>query len=90
MARKKKVIELKPGLKFRGWDRDLWHVLSNFTDDGAEFWVVKSWAKYKQRWVYEVKSRSFMEWWLEHEESEVGEYVKSVRCDRGAGDPKKK
>jgi hypothetical protein len=43
------------GKKFRWFDRDLWHIVSYFNDNGL-FVVIKSWSKYKQRWCYEVHS----------------------------------
>lgn len=66
MARKK-VIELKPGLKLRGWDRTLWHVVGTLPDGDVELWVMKSWAKYKNYWVYEVHDRWSMDYLIEHQ-----------------------
>ena len=61
----KKSNEIKPGLKFRGWDRDLWHVVALFEDSGEELVVIKSWAKYTQHWVYRVKVKEVLQEWLE-------------------------
>ena len=66
MARKK-VFELKPGLKFRGIDRCLWHVVGSVCDGNELLWVCKSWALYKGYWVYEVKSSIVMNWILDHQ-----------------------
>ena len=46
--------DIKVGFKFHYWDKDLWHVVSLFKDNGDDMVVIKSWAKYKQRWCYKV------------------------------------
>ena len=43
------------GMKFRWWNKELYHIVSYFEDDGL-YVVIKSWTKYKQRWCYEVIS----------------------------------
>ena len=71
MARKnetKKVTEPKAGMKYRGLDRDLWHVVGTLPDGGYTLVVSKSWAKYKNRWVYEVYSDKTFEWLMDHQD----------------------
>ena len=67
MARRlAKKEDIKPGLKYRGLDRDLWHVVGTLPDGGYTVVVVKSWAKYKNRWCYEVMSMDSLLWVLNH------------------------
>ena len=69
MARKnetKKVTEPKAGMKYRGLDRDLWHVVGTLPDGGETLVVSKSWAKYKNRWCYNVMSLANFNWVLNH------------------------
>ena len=61
---KKKRPEIKVGAKFHWWDRDLWHIINIFEDDGCTLVVLKSWAKYKQRWVFKVDSKENIEWFF--------------------------
>jgi len=56
---------LKPGHKFRYSRNELYHVVTSFFDDNEEFFVIKSWNKYKQRWSYEVASRYLLEDWFD-------------------------
>lgn len=58
--------QLKPGYKFRGLDRDLWHVVGTLPDGDNTIVVAKSWAKYKRRWCYEVYSMYTFTWILNH------------------------
>jgi hypothetical protein len=69
----KKSNEIKPGLKFRGFDRDPWYVVTLFEDKGEEFVVIKSWAKYKQYWVYKVEAKESLQEWLEIQTREAVE-----------------
>lgn len=50
-----KLIDIKVGDKFHYTDRDLWHVVNIFDDKDYKLIVIKSWSKYKQRWVYKVE-----------------------------------
>lgn len=77
MARKKQPLEIKPGVKFHWYDRDLWHIVHIFQDGDYTMVVLKSWAKYKNRWVYEVADKEVIEWWLES---------KAFKEVNGAGD----
>ena len=61
----KKRPEIKVGAKFLWWDRDLWHIINIFEDNGEEMVVLKSWAKYKQRWVYQVESKEALEYFFD-------------------------
>lgn len=60
----KKRPEIKVGAKFHWWDRDLWHIINVFEDDGETLVVLKSWAKYKHRWVFKVDSKENIEWFF--------------------------
>lgn len=64
MPRKNRKPEIKVGEKFHWWDRDLWHIIDIFKDGDNEMIVLKSWAKYKNRWCYKVESREGLEWFL--------------------------
>lgn len=44
------------GKKFHYIDHDLWHIVTYFKDSDNHFVVIKSWAKYKQKWVYKVEN----------------------------------
>ena len=67
MARKKKVGELDPGYTYRGLDRDLWHVVGTLPDGDETLVVSKSWAKYKNRWCYNVMHLENYRWTLNHQ-----------------------
>ena len=54
---------LKPGFKYR-YLKSLWHVVTVFTDNGEEMVVVKSWAKYKRIWIYDVIHKETLIWYL--------------------------
>ena len=56
--------DIKVTFKFHYSDKDLWHVVSLFTDNGEDMVVIKSWAKYKRYWVYKVDSVEFILDWL--------------------------
>ena len=55
-----------PGKKFKWCDRDTWYIVGYLIDDknykrkNKDYFnhivIIKSWAKYKQRWVYETHS----------------------------------
>lgn len=61
------ISDVKTGFKFRGLDRDLWHVVGTLPDGDSTVVVVKSWAKYKRRWCYEVYSPYTFQWILKHQ-----------------------
>ena len=65
---KKSKKEIKPGLKYRGIDRDLWYVITIITDDGNELVVSKSWNKWKQSWLYTIASTSSIQWVLDRQD----------------------
>lgn len=65
MPRRKKQLEIKVGQKFRWYDRCLWYIVNIFQDNGEDLIVLKSWAKYKNRWIYRVESRYIMEYCFE-------------------------
>ncbi len=65
MPRRKKQLEIKVGQKFRWYDRDLWHIIAIINDNGEDLIILKSWAKYKSRWVYKVEFRDTMEYWFQ-------------------------
>lgn len=65
---KKSQKEIKPGLKYRGIDRDLWYVVSVINDAGNELVVVKSWNKWKKNWFYNIGSRAGVQWILDHQD----------------------
>ena len=67
MAKKSNEVKIEPGLKYRGWDRDPWYVVLLFEDKGAEYVVVRSWAKYRRRWTYQVLIKEVLEDWLGRE-----------------------
>lgn len=58
--------QLKPGYKFRGLDRDLWHVVGTLPDGDDTMVVSKSWARYKNRWCYNVQTLDSYLWVLNH------------------------
>lgn len=62
MARKKTPFQALPGQKYIGTDRDPWYVVGSVQDGEEEVVVVKSWAKYKQRWVYNAKPKESVLW----------------------------
>lgn len=63
-AKRKKNPEIKVGEKFHWWDRDLWHIVNIFKDGDCEMIVLKSWAKYKNRWVYNVEYKESLEYFF--------------------------
>lgn len=65
----KKRPEIKIGSKFHWWDRDLWHIVNIFYDGDYEMIVLKSWAKYKNRWVYEVTYREVLDDYFDLQEA---------------------
>lgn len=65
---KKSKKEIKPGLKYRGIDRDLWYVVTIISDDGNELVVSKSWNKWKQSWLYAIASIGSIQWVLDHQD----------------------
>ena len=71
MSKKFKIPEIKVGSKFHWWDRDLWHIINIFEDEGTELVVLKSWAKYKQRWVFKVDFKDNLDWYFHHTYKEV-------------------
>lgn len=60
----KKRPEIKVGAKFHWWDRDLWHIINIFEDDGETLVVLKSWAKYRQKWIFKVDFKENIEWFF--------------------------
>ena len=77
MPRKKKPLEIKVGQKFRWYDRDLWYIVNIFQDNGEDLIVLKSWAKYKNRWTYRVESRYIMEYYFE--EYNIGKKTDAIK-----------
>ena len=71
MKKKFKIPDIKVGAKFYWWDRDLWHIIHIFEDEGTELIVLKSWAKYKQRWVFKVDFKDNLDWYFHHTYKEV-------------------
>ena len=65
MKRKGKKPEIKVGSKFHWYDRDLWHIIDIFQDGDEEMIVLKSWAKYRNRWIYQVEYRFILEDYLD-------------------------
>ena len=66
MKKSKKAI--KPGLKYRGIDRDLWYIVTIISDDGNELVVTKSWNKWKQSWLYTIASLDGIQWILDNQD----------------------
>lgn len=64
MAKKSKRPEIKVGEKFHYYDRDLWHIVNVFQDGEDTMVVIKSWAKYKNRWCYKVEYKETLEWYF--------------------------
>lgn len=64
MAKKSKRPEIKVGAKFHYYDRDLWHIVNIFQDGEDTMIVMKSWAKYKNRWCYKVEDKEILEWFF--------------------------
>lgn len=62
--KKCKRPSIEVGSKFRWYDRDLWHIINIFEDGGKELVVLKSWAKYKNRWVFKVDFKENLEWFF--------------------------
>jgi hypothetical protein len=60
--------EIKPGLKYRGLDRDLWYVVTLVSDGGNELAVSKSWNKWTQSWYYTIASLNSIQWILDHQD----------------------
>ena len=77
MPRKKKPLESNVGQKFRWYDRDLWYIVNIFQDNGEDLIVLKSWAKYKNRWTYRVESRYIMEYYFE--EYNIGKKTDAIK-----------
>lgn len=63
--KKCKRPSIEVGSKFRWYDRDLWHIIDIFQDGDEEMIVLKSWAKYKNRWIYQVEYRFILEDYLD-------------------------
>ena len=63
--KKCKRPSIEVGSKFRWYDRDLWHIIDIFQDGDEEMIVLKSWAKYKHRWIYQVEYRFILEDYLD-------------------------
>lgn len=66
MAKEYSIKDVKPGMKYRGMDRDLWHVVGTLPDGEGTLVVSKSWAKYKNRWCYNVMHIENLFWTLNH------------------------
>lgn len=56
---------IKPGHKFYFSRNELYHIVTSFTDNNEELFIIKSWNKYKCRWSYEVVSRFCLEDWFD-------------------------
>lgn len=55
----------RPGTKFHyAYDRDIWHIVNIVNDSNDLLIVIKSWNKYKQRWVYKVENIFTFIWTL--------------------------
>lgn len=65
MAKKCKRPPIEVGSKFHWYDRDLWHIIDIFQDGDEEMIVLKSWAKYRNRWIYQVEYRFILEDYLD-------------------------
>lgn len=55
---------IEVGSKFHLWDRNLWHIIDIFQDGDEEMIVLKSWAKYRNGWIYQVEYRFILEDYL--------------------------
>ena len=74
----KRTYKIEVGEKFHWYDRDLWHIINIFQHDNETFVVLKSWAKYKNRWVFKVDTKESIEWWFStHVFNEVNTSKKS-------------
>lgn len=62
--KKCKRPSIEVGSKFRWYDRDLWHIVNIFQDKEDTMIVIKSWAKYKNRWCYQVVFKEELEWFF--------------------------
>jgi len=62
---RRRVYKIEVGENFYWSDRDLWHIVHIFDDGDDTMVVMKSWAKYKKRWVYQVVSKELIEWWFQ-------------------------
>lgn len=65
---KKSKKEIKPGLKYRGIDRDLWHIVTIISDNGNELAVSKSWNKWTHSWLYTIASLDSIQWILDRQD----------------------
>lgn len=77
MGRPKRKPEIKVGEKFYYYDRDLWHIVNIFQDGDDTMVVIKSWAKYKNRWCYKVEYKEGLEWFFQ--ESKIYKEVNSKK-----------
>ena len=50
-----KTDKMSVGDTYIGLDNDKWHIVSFLEDNGDLLVISKSWAKYKHRWVYDIK-----------------------------------
>ena len=62
---KRRVYNIQVGESFYWSDRKLWHIVHIFEDDGSTMVVMKSWTKYKCRWMYQVVDKEVVEWWFQ-------------------------
>lgn len=59
------INNIKIGHKFYYSRGDLYHIVSWFEDDNRMYYVIKTWAKNKGYWSYEIISRICLIDWFE-------------------------
>ena len=59
------INKIQIGHKFYFSRGDLYHIVSEFEDDNKKYYVIKTWAKYRGYWSYEVISRICLVDWFE-------------------------
>lgn len=63
-----KKLQAKPGVKFRGHDLDIWHIVQKVEDGDSVLWVIKSWVPWKKGWLYQIVGDKGMQWLLENQD----------------------
>ncbi len=65
MAKKYNIPEeIKPGVKFRWNNHELWHIVGTLPDGGETVVVIKSWSRLRNYWVYDVVMKeTLLDWW---------------------------
>ena len=53
------------------WCRRKYHIVAAFKDDGEQFFVVKTWNKYRRWWSYSVESNEAINYYINDKEEKI-------------------